>query len=145
MPKTDKMMRNYKSLEDERKKREKERVPFKTFEFRLVIFAITFLIMAFESDSPGTFLTLILVSATLIALLIWRIYKRRKVNYNETPFLDANPRKPEEAKRAKYQAPAENRYIEPDGDYVKSNSFTDYSDNIVDSWDIKDEKPPWEL
>lgn len=146
MPKIDKMMRNFRSLEDERKKLEEKQVPLKKLVFRLGLLVLTLLTFGVDkvrSVSSSIFLAVFLIS--LISLIIWRKYKRSKLFPSEAPFVDEKYQRPDEAQRIRYQAQSENRGVESDSDYVKSKSFTDYSDNIVDPWDIKDKKPPWEL
>lgn len=145
MPKSDKTPRGFKSSDFQRRELKKKLYSFNTIDTRLG-FAVIMLFIALISDpSPLIALVFVGVLSVTIARIILHYKKRRGTNPNEIPYLDVKRQKPSENRRTTYQAPVENFNIESNNRYVKSKSFSDYSCNVIDPWDIKDEKPPWEL
>lgn len=135
-------MRNYKSLDDVRRDREKKRDSVRMLDFRLGMIAVVLFIIAVQETSFPTgyfiFASFLLI-IVLIARLVMRNLRKNKANPNEEPFFDMN--RQESINNAR---PDDIYSMEPSGGYVKSKSFADYQ-NVADPWDIKDPKPPWEL
>lgn len=128
-------MRNFKSLE-----RDAKRSPIiNTFEMRVGIAALTLFILASDDGSGFLWLAAFLATGILIAMIVRRKHKRSATNPSEKPSHKAKHRT-----TAKNTKSTENFDPNPNDNYVKSKSFTDYT-GVTDPWEIKDDKPPWEL
>lgn len=154
MPKTDRRIRNYKNLDEQRQDNEKKRTRTRSIsKIRIAIFIITMLALLVEhlpSVLSGFFtetipvILMILVLAfpiPIIAGVIFVLSARRKRKQEEI-YSNETPRSYSQHERP---AKHEERYAaNKEKDYAKSKSYDDYSGK-KDPWDIKDAKPPWEL
>lgn len=152
---TNQRIRNYKNLDEQRQDNEKsQRRTSSMVKFRIAILVIVGIIALVENLPPvfsdsfiGTFPVIVMILAfafpiPVIAGVIFALSAKRK-RKQEDIYSDETPRSYSQYERSvKSEEPyAANK----ERNHVKSESFTGYSDKIVDPWDIKDAKPPWEL
>lgn len=85
-----------------------------------------------DTGKPAYLIIVLPAAVASIYLLIW--YIRFKSGLNKAIRQEITP----EEFIEKYG-------VNEDDTHVKPVNFTIYSEQVVDSWDIKDAKPPWEL
>lgn len=88
--------------------------------------------LSYDTGKPAYLIIVLPVVVASIYLLIW--YIRFKSGLNKAIRQEITP----EEFIEKYG-------VNEDDTHVKPVNFTTYSEQVVDSWDIKDAKPPWEL
>lgn len=148
-------MRNFKNLDEQRQNNEKQQAQIKNrFMMRVVVAVIAMFMIL--SSYRSIFIGFLMLSPLLI-VAAWFVFvylkKKRGQNEADSPsasFFDLNPKSARTERNAQeYQTIAENNYdyctTVSEHDHVSSKNYNSNDAKVVDSWDIKDTKPPWEL